>query len=192
MMEAKTHQPCNDCGSSDALQINEDGSTYCHSCGVNHQPKQKESVLKNNLADIVSLPSEELTDRSINEDIARDIKQSVMAPCCWSGTVYDHGHKQMEQEIDTFVAEGKTKKEILNYYVNIYGERILAAPIAAGFNLFAWLGPLFIAIIGIGLIVIYVRSSKKPTPAEPVVKKPKQKSTDTINDEIEKELEKMD
>lgn len=28
-----THQPCPDCGSSDALQINDDGSTYCHSCG---------------------------------------------------------------------------------------------------------------------------------------------------------------
>lgn len=27
-----THQPCPDCGSSDALQINNDGSSYCHSC----------------------------------------------------------------------------------------------------------------------------------------------------------------
>ncbi len=26
------HQPCPDCNSSDALQINDDGSTYCHSC----------------------------------------------------------------------------------------------------------------------------------------------------------------
>ncbi len=26
------HQPCPDCGSSDALQINDDGTTYCHSC----------------------------------------------------------------------------------------------------------------------------------------------------------------
>ena len=28
----KTHQPCEDCGSSDALQVNTSGSTYCHSC----------------------------------------------------------------------------------------------------------------------------------------------------------------
>ena len=27
------HQPCKDCNSSDALQLNEDGSTKCHSCG---------------------------------------------------------------------------------------------------------------------------------------------------------------
>ena len=28
----KIHQPCPDCGSSDALQINDNGSTFCHSC----------------------------------------------------------------------------------------------------------------------------------------------------------------
>lgn len=31
-MSLLTHQPCPDCGSSDALQVNEN-STYCHSCG---------------------------------------------------------------------------------------------------------------------------------------------------------------
>ena len=33
-MEKKTHQPCDDCGSSDALTINDDGSTKCYSCGT--------------------------------------------------------------------------------------------------------------------------------------------------------------
>lgn len=30
---AKAHQPCPDCGSTDALLINDDGSTHCFSCG---------------------------------------------------------------------------------------------------------------------------------------------------------------
>lgn len=33
-MFKKIHQPCPDCGSSDALSINEDGSTKCFKCGV--------------------------------------------------------------------------------------------------------------------------------------------------------------
>ena len=33
---ALSHQPCADCGSSDALMINDDGSTYCFSCGTHH------------------------------------------------------------------------------------------------------------------------------------------------------------
>tara|TARA_R100001129_G_scaffold185256_1_gene172743 strand:+ start:24617 stop:26284 length:1668 start_codon:yes stop_codon:yes gene_type:complete len=28
----KTHQPCDDCGSSDALAVNDDGSSFCFSC----------------------------------------------------------------------------------------------------------------------------------------------------------------
>lgn len=125
--------------------------------------------------------------------LARDIKHSLMAPCCWSGTVYDHGHAQMEDEIDKFVAEGKSKREIQNYYVAIYGERILAAPIATGFNLFAWLGPLFIAVVGIGLIVVYVRSSKKPQEIAPEKKEPaKAKTKVDLDDEVEKELKKLE
>lgn len=31
---AHTHQPCPECGSSDALTINTDGSTKCYSCGI--------------------------------------------------------------------------------------------------------------------------------------------------------------
>ena len=32
----KTHQPCSDCGSSDALSYYTDGNTYCFSCGKKH------------------------------------------------------------------------------------------------------------------------------------------------------------
>ena len=32
----KTHQPCSDCGSSDALSYYTDGNTYCFSCGQKH------------------------------------------------------------------------------------------------------------------------------------------------------------
>ena len=32
-MSVATHQPCPDCGSSDALQVNKN-STYCHSCAT--------------------------------------------------------------------------------------------------------------------------------------------------------------
>ena len=34
----KTHQPCADCGSSNALAVNNDGSTKCFSCDTYHPP----------------------------------------------------------------------------------------------------------------------------------------------------------
>ena len=36
-----THQPCPECGSSDALTINADGSTKCYSCGIFTPSKNK-------------------------------------------------------------------------------------------------------------------------------------------------------
>jgi len=34
-----------------------------------------------------------------DELLIKDLEKSLMAPCCWSGTVADHGHEQMETEI---------------------------------------------------------------------------------------------
>ena len=47
----KTHQPCADCGSSDALTIYKDGGTYCFSCGKASLPDRDTSdirVVENN------------------------------------------------------------------------------------------------------------------------------------------------
>ncbi|GIS56814.1 MAG: hypothetical protein CM1200mP1_07520 [Candidatus Neomarinimicrobiota bacterium] len=52
-----------------------------------------------------------------------DIEKSLMATCCWSGTVYDHGNKEMEIQIAGMVDQGKTKLEIINFFTDKYGER---------------------------------------------------------------------
>ena len=49
-----------------------------------------------------------------------DIEQSLMATCCWTGTVYDHGNKEMEIEIASMVNNGKSKPEILSYFTDKY------------------------------------------------------------------------
>lgn len=119
-----------------------------------------------------------------------EIEKSLMAPCCWSGTVYDHGHGEMEKEIRDFVDEGRSKAEIIEYYKGIYGERILAVPVASGFNLFAWLGPVIFSIIGITIIVLFIRTPKRKQPE--TVKKSSSESDIPYNNLIEKELTEMD
>ncbi len=110
-----------------------------------------------------------------------------MATCCWSGTVYDHGNKEMELNIAAMVGEGKTKAEILDYYTEQYGERVLAVPKAEGFNIFAWIAPIFIFGLGLTIIFLYMRTSKDNL--TPIVN-----ADDTIaySDEIEQELKELD
>ena len=116
-----------------------------------------------------------------------DIEQSLRATCCWSGTVYDHGNKEMELNITAMVGDGKTKAEILDYYTDQYGERVLAVPKAEGFNIFAWIAPIVIFGLGLTIIFLYVRTSKNNLA-------PKVKADDTIaySDEIERELSELD
>jgi cytochrome c-type biogenesis protein CcmH/NrfF len=121
-------------------------------------------------------------------DLATDIKRSLMSPCCWAGTVYDLDHNpEMEELINQFISQGKTKQEILEYYIGLYGERILAVPIAEGFNIMVWVTPILAGMIGITFLFFFLRtpndipSSVISTPSEV-----------PFDDEIEKELQKMD
>ena len=98
------------------------------------------------------------------EELIMDIKKSLMAVCCWSGTVYDHGNSDMEATIATMVQLGNTRSEIMDHFVNQYGERVLAVPIMAGFNLLVWVTPIIIGIIGIIIWYRYLNVSSKREP----------------------------
>lgn len=76
----EVHQPCLDCGSSDALAINEDGSTKCFSCGTfraysEEQPilpfiaSQPEFTRKFTLDEVSALNSYELQSRGLRKDV---------------------------------------------------------------------------------------------------------------------------
>ena len=75
MKEKQTHQPCPDCGSSDALQVNEDGSTHCYSCNKHtgskgkHMTKHDVTKNDNRLDEITKLTGGVLTDRGISGHI---------------------------------------------------------------------------------------------------------------------------
>ncbi|MEO2185582.1 MAG: cytochrome c-type biogenesis protein CcmH [bacterium] len=121
-------------------------------------------------------------------DLATDIKQSLISPCCWAGTVYDLDHNpEMEEQINQFIFQGKTKQEILEYYIGLYGERILAVPIAEGFNIMVWVTPILAGMIGITFLFFFLRTPND-IPSS-VISTP---SKVPFDDEIEKELQKMD
>jgi cytochrome c-type biogenesis protein CcmH len=59
---------------------------------------------------------------------------------------------QMRGEIRRFIAEGMTKEEILQSFVEIYGVEVLTYPPKKGFSISAWVIP-FVAILGGGLTI---------------------------------------
>jgi cytochrome c-type biogenesis protein CcmH len=57
--------------------------------------------------------------------------------------------------------EGKSEREILDYFVSIYGESILAEPPKKGIYNFLWIMPYLILIISFFGILIYFFSKRK-------------------------------
>lgn len=85
------------------------------------------------------------------DDRARAIAGELMCPVCEGQTVAESEAllaEQMRTLIKQKLAQGQTREEILAYFVDRYGESILAAPPKRGFNLIAWAGPFVILFLG--------------------------------------------
>lgn len=92
------------------------------------------------------------------ETLAKRIECKLIAPCCFAQTVANHYSnvaENLKQQIRQMLAQGATEEQILNTYVRIYGERILAEPQARGFNLLAYLLPPLALASGLaGLLLV--------------------------------------
>ena len=81
------------------------------------------------VAVLISGALAQLTDQQKARSAA--LQKVLLAPCCWSETVAAHRSEtalEMRAEINRFVAEGKSDREILDLYKGRYGMRILTEP----------------------------------------------------------------
>jgi cytochrome c-type biogenesis protein CcmH len=96
------------------------------------------------------------TSFAATELMWQDVAADLMSPACPGRTLINctSGYAEQWRElIRQKIAQGETKDEILQYFVNMRGEEILAAPPKHGFALTAWLFPIFVVINGAGLIM---------------------------------------
>jgi len=94
------------------------------------------------------------------EETAHEIERLLIAPCCWSQPVaqhYSEAADQIRKEVRELLAAGKSKQEILDYYVSRYGERILASPRPRGFNLLVYVLPAVFLLSGTGVVVLFLK-----------------------------------
>lgn len=95
----------------------------------------------------------------------------------------------MRAEIDRMIGEGKTRAQIIAFYRQEYGEKVLSAPTTEGFNILAWTMPFIALALGGGLMVVAVGRWHSSAPsdstsgAQPVSFDPE------LRRKLEKELE---
>ena len=94
---------------------------------------------------------------SAQEPVWQDIAGELMSPACPGRTLLNCTSEhagQWQELIRQKMAQGVPKDEIMQYFVNIGGEEVLASPPKRGFTLAVWLLPAFALLNGVGLIIM--------------------------------------
>jgi cytochrome c-type biogenesis protein CcmH len=126
-------------------------------------------------------------------DKAREIEDQLIAPCCWSQPVSQHDSEvsqQIRDEVSKMLAAGKSRDEILDFFVARYGERILVTPRAKGFNTLVYILPWAALPIGAWILVLLIRKLRSSAPSPAPAPSPMPDSRyDSV---IEKEMRELD
>ena len=102
--------------------------------------------------------------QSSGEDLEREaqaIDKMIMCPVCPAETIDQAQVEisfQMRAVIREMLAEGRSREEILEYFVDRYGADILAAPPKSGANLLAWILPVAGVVAGLAVLFLIIRS----------------------------------
>ncbi len=87
------------------------------------------------------------------ETTVKDVEQEIMCMCkdncgkVLANCICQYS-QQYRMDISLKLNEGLTKEQVIQTYVDKYGEKVLSAPTKKGFNLTAWLTPFVVIMLG--------------------------------------------
>jgi cytochrome c-type biogenesis protein CcmH len=128
---------------------------------------------------------------SVSPDRVNRIAALLIAPCCWSQTAEVHqsdAAKTVKEKIRVGILAGKTDEEIVQEFIDEYGERILSVPRPRGFNLTLWVFLALVIVVSAAGLSWYVKriaqyAANRKASSVPV--------EDSMNQRIEKELKSL-
>lgn len=100
----------------------------------------------------------------VTDDKVYEIADKLMCPVC-SGQTVSHSNSDLANDMRRIIKqklkEGKSEKEIIEYFTNRYGDSVLASPPKRGINLILWFLPLTGLVAGFVFLVFYLRKETK-------------------------------
>jgi len=108
-------------------------------------------------------PSEPLPPQL--EERAQRLMKMIRCPVCESQSVADSTSflaNEIRDRIRTFLSQGKSDGEILNYFRERYGDEILLLPQGNTGRLFLWIPAIFF-LLGLGVVALYLASLQRRT-----------------------------
>jgi cytochrome c-type biogenesis protein CcmH len=105
------------------------------------------------------------------DDDARRIGKQLQCPICSGASVADSPSDlagQMRNVIRTKLQAGETDQQIIDYFVERYGDGVLIEPPRRGIGLVVWAAPLAMLLIGGVLLWRLAQSWLRPRPPHPL------------------------
>ena len=128
-----------------------------------------------------------------SDDEVNEVAKGMYCPVCENvplDVCPTQACKQWRDTIREKLALGWSHSEIEQYFVNQYGDRVLATPPASGLNWLVYLLPPAVFVIGAIVLAGAVRSWR--TPQEPVVAQNQESATDPYLERVEEELRRRE
>jgi cytochrome c-type biogenesis protein CcmH len=94
------------------------------------------------------------------EQRVQRVGKELRCAVCQGLSITDSPSSMARAQLDKvreLVAAGKSDQEVRDFFVARYGEWVLLQPRAEGFNLFVWLGPVALLLVGGWVILRQVR-----------------------------------
>ena len=124
------------------------------------------------------------------EEQAQALDKQLMCPVCPSETI-DQSRvelaKQMRAIVRERLAESESEQEIKDFFVDRYGDNVLAAPPARGFNIVVWVVAGLVFPIAAACLVLALRVMRRRVETVPAVAQSK-----VNNKKLETYLSKVD
>jgi cytochrome c-type biogenesis protein CcmH len=109
---------------------------------------------------------------SKDEQRAQSLDQSLVCPIC-PGETIDRSQVQLATQMKVIlreqIQEGRTDAEIRQFFVDRYGERVLASPPKEGFNLLMWIAPPVGVALALLVLLFVTRSMMQRSPTSPTL-----------------------
>lgn len=113
----------------------------------------------------------ELAERTTRPEVVKRIGKRMMCLCGCNQVMVECNHvgcsvsAEMIRKLERRVAANEPDDLILQAFVQEYGQRVLAEPPASGFNLAAWLMPVFALAVGSMIVGVVLARLRRPAVA---------------------------
>lgn len=99
----------------------------------------------------------------VSAQTAGDIARQLICQCGCTAVLDNCAHQecmareQMLSLIKTKIDKGQPEAEIITFFVDQYGEKVLASPPKRGFNLTAWITPFAAILVGAAIVFAVIK-----------------------------------